>query len=65
MACPICKSNQFYVKDASDEFEIHELELRDGRIRPADTDNDPDEISADREIFCQTCAWHGKKSAIE
>ena len=66
MACPICKSHQFYVKDPSDEYEIYEFECRDGQIRFAEpeTDGGMTVIGEDQEIFCQSCAWHGKKSTV-
>ncbi len=66
MACPVCKSHQFYIQDPSDEYEVHEFECRDGQIRFTETEADDGqaEISEDNEVFCQICAWHGKKSAI-
>jgi hypothetical protein len=66
MACPICKSDQFYVKDPDDEYEIYEFEWRDGTIEFTDDDAEieADDIDGRREIFCQRCAWHGKRDAI-
>ena len=67
MACPICKSHQFYIKDPSDAYEVHEFECREGRVRFTETEaaDDPVKIGEDREIFCQRCAWHGKKSEVK
>ena len=67
MACPICKSLQFYIKDPSDEFEIHPFELHDGQIRFAEDEapDTPDSVAEDHEIYCQTCSWHGKKKALQ
>jgi uncharacterized protein YbaR (Trm112 family) len=66
MACPICKSDQFYVKDPDDEYETVEFEYRDGKIAITEGDSDAvgDDIVEKREIFCQRCAWHGKKDAL-
>ena len=66
MACPICKSDQFYVKDPEDDFGIYEFQLKDGEIafEDADTEAEADEIGDKREIYCQRCAWHGKKDAL-
>ena len=66
MACPVCKSDQFFVKDPDDDYEIFEFQYKNGEMRFADADAEAgvDEIGEKREIFCQRCAWHGKKSAI-
>lgn len=66
MACPICKSDQFYVKDPDDEYETVEFEYRDGKIAITEADSDAvvDDITEKREIFCQRCAWHGKKETL-
>lgn len=66
MSCPVCRSHQFYIKDPSDAFEIYEFEYRDGQIRFAETEVDDGlaEIGEDHEIYCQICAWHGKKSTV-
>lgn len=62
MACPICQSNHFYVKDPEDEFEIYEFKCQDGQIQYEDeeTEAEAPEMSEDPEIYCQRCAWHGK-----
>ena len=63
MACPLCKSKQFYVKDAEDEYETYEFETDDGDIRFADADASQ-EIESDQEIFCSRCSWHGRLGEI-
>lgn len=62
MACPICQSNHFYVKDPEDEFEIYECKCQDGQIQYEDDDAEDDapKMSDNPEIYCQRCAWHGK-----
>jgi uncharacterized protein YbaR (Trm112 family) len=67
MACPVCKSNHFYVKDPADEFEIYEFEYRDGRMQFADPQglSHAPEIEKDGKIYCQRCSWHGKKSQVQ
>ena len=66
MACPICKSDQFFVKDPDDDYEIFEFQYKNGEIRFADAGAEAGvaEIGEKREIYCQRCAWHGKKGAI-
>ena len=66
MACPVCKSDHFYVKDPDDEYEIYEFRYRDGEILFEDPDPEAavDEIDTKHEIYCQRCTWHGKKDAI-
>jgi len=66
MACPVCQCDHFYVKDPTDEFEIYEFTLKNGRIQYEDDSAaakapDKDETP---EIFCQRCTWHGKISKI-
>ncbi len=66
MACPICKSDKFYVKDPSDPFETFEFKCLEGQIEFADTDIEAQAppVSGDQEIYCQHCAWHGKVRSI-
>lgn len=66
MACPVCKSNYFYVKDPGDPFEIYEFEyINDGMqfVYPEAAANAP-EIKEDSEIYCQRCSWHGNTSKV-
>ena len=67
IACPICKSGQFYIKDPSDPYEIYEFQLQNGVIQFDDPDSEADLSLAggEREIFCQRCSWHGKYDSIE
>lgn len=67
IACPICKSVEFYVKDPSDPFEIYEFQLKNGKVK-FDEPEDETDLSlekGEREIFCQRCSWHGKYDSIE
>jgi hypothetical protein len=66
MSCPICKSEQFFLKDPQDEFEIYEFEARKGDIcfdNPASAEN-LQEITAEQEVFCRRCSWHGHFKTI-
>lgn len=67
IACPICKSGQFYVKDPSDPFEVYEFHLEDGGVRfdDAESEDDAPLIDGGQEIFCQRCSWHGKYESID
>ena len=67
MACPLCKSQQFYIKNPEDSFETYDFELEDGRLRFDDPESAPttDQIEKEEEIFCQRCAWHGPFDKIK
>lgn len=62
MKCPVCGSLNFFVKDADDEYETIEFELKDATIvyhSETDESGSPD-VEADTEVFCEKCAWHDK-----
>jgi len=62
MKCPVCGSEQFYVRDQDDEYEIYPFNCREGSVC-FDPDVDLSKapvISDDTETFCNQCAWHGK-----
>ncbi len=67
MKCPTCGCNNFYVKDADDEYDIYEFTCSEGRIEFNDLDADQDapQITNERETFCNQCAWHGKFSELK
>jgi hypothetical protein len=67
MKCPLCRSEDFYVKDPEDAYETHSFHCSDGSIR-----FDPDvdisivpPIEAETETFCSQCAWHGKYQELK
>ncbi|RPJ15688.1 MAG: hypothetical protein EHM30_08240 [Desulfobacteraceae bacterium] len=67
MKCPACRSENFYLKDPEDEYEIHPFRIKDGVVCfDPDTDilNAP-AVSSDTETFCNQCAWHGKFNALD
>ena len=66
MPCPICKSDQFFVKNPDDDYEIYEFFYKDGEIEFTDADSEigADQVGEKHEIYCQRCAWHGKRGAI-
>ena len=67
MKCSVCGSEQFYVRDQDDEYEIYYFNCREGAVC-FDPDVDLSKapvISDDTEIFCNKCAWHGKFKAIQ
>jgi hypothetical protein len=67
MACPVCQSIDFYLKDPVDQFEIYEFKCRNGKIEYADEEAEAEAptISEDPEIYCKRCSWHGKITHVE
>ncbi len=67
MACPICKSNDFYTKNPDDDLDIFEFRYEDGRVHYEDEDAESDapQMSENSEIYCQRCTWHGKISGVQ
>ena len=67
MACPVCKSTHFYVKDPEDAFETYEFENRPDGVQFTDpeTSAHAPRIEKDSEIYCQRCSWHGSKSKAD
>ncbi len=67
MACPICQSKRFYLKDPEDDYEIFEFKCEKGRIQFNDEEDatQAPKLSEDPEIYCQRCAWHGKIAGVE
>jgi len=67
MACPLCRSAKFYIKDPEDEYETHEFELTQDHIRFEDEENmeEVPEVTKECEIFCQRCAWHGPFDSLD
>jgi hypothetical protein len=67
MRCPICASQNFYVKDAEDEFELYDFEFKEGQIVfavgvevalvPAMTE--------DTATYCSRCSWHGVMGSLK
>ena len=67
MKCPTCGSENFYVKDADDEYEIYEFNCSEGAIK-FDDDLDKEgvpQIEKETETFCNKCAWHGKFNTLK
>ena len=61
MACPVCQSKQFYVKDPQDEYELFEFGTQGGQVQfddPQAADAAP-AVTGEQEIFCRRCSWHG------
>jgi hypothetical protein len=67
MACPICKSGEFLVKDPDNSFDFWEFDLLDGQISFDDEDaaDEAPEMNDDREVFCRRCSWHGKIETLK
>lgn len=66
MKCPDCGSQDFYVKDPEDQYNICDFSMRDGKI--VFTDIEPEstlEVSDDTETFCSRCAWHDKLKTLK
>ncbi|UCG12666.1 MAG: hypothetical protein JSU72_19675 [Deltaproteobacteria bacterium] len=64
--CPLCGSQSFYVKDAEDEYEIYEFDLKGGEIvfTPEAGTSELPEVGGDTETFCNRCAWHGNLKSL-
>jgi hypothetical protein len=67
MACPVCKSDTFYVKDPDDEFETFEFRITSGALEFDDAEGETlgASLAATHEIFCSKCAWHGRKAQAD
>jgi hypothetical protein len=67
MACPICKSNDFYSKNPDDDYDVFEFTFENGQIQyeHEDAESDAPRMSENPEIYCQRCAWHGKISGVQ
>ena len=62
MECPLCGCQEFFVKDAEDEFETYEFSVAGGEAKFS---NDAEsaaipEVRDTTETFCNRCSWHGK-----
>ena len=67
MACPLCKSGEFIVKDPENAFDFWEFELTEGQVCFSDPDAslEAPEMTGDREVYCRSCSWHGKIDNIK
>lgn len=65
MICPDCGSQEFYVKDPEDQYNISEFELIDGKIVHSTPEQDLLNIVDDTETFCNRCAWHDKFKTLK
>jgi hypothetical protein len=64
---PACQSDAFYVRDPEDEYETFPFEVRGGEIvfREREAPQAPPALEGETRIFCDRCAWNGKKSDLE
>jgi hypothetical protein len=62
MKCPVCGSLNFFVKDADDEYETYDFELKGEAVvfNPEAAESDSPEVKSDTEVFCEKCTWHDK-----
>lgn len=60
--CKVCTSREFYVKDPDDAWKTYHFRKRGSDIEwlLKDGQDGPPELTAGTEVFCATCAWHGK-----
>lgn len=67
MKCPDCGSQNFYVKDPEDKFNIHEFSVATGKIVYTDnhTEGNSLQILEDTETYCDGCAWHDKYMILQ
>lgn len=67
MKCPTCGCENFYIKDADDEYETYEFSCSTGKVE-FDDDLDKQEIpqvTNEIETYCNKCAWHGKFGTLK
>lgn len=67
MKCPTCGCENFYIKDADDEYETYEFSSSKGKLE-FDADLDKQEIpqlTNDIETYCNKCAWHGRFGTLK
>lgn len=65
MSCPVCRSTSFYVKDPDDPFETAEFDVGGGAPVFQDAEGQAPELTADSEVFCNVCAWHGRLDELK
>ena len=63
--CPVCGSQDFYVKDPADEYETYAFQCRDGQIVYGPPGQSQPQIENDTEAFCDRCSWHGEYYRLE
>jgi len=67
MKCPDCGSQDFYVKDPEDQYNICDFSMKDGGM--VFTNMEPEseslEVNDDTETFCSRCAWHDKLKTLK
>jgi hypothetical protein len=64
--CPFCGSQNFYVKNPEDQYEIFEFDLQGGQIqfKPGEEGGTPPAVEAETETYCGLCSWHGKFNTL-
>ena len=62
MACPLCGSKRFYVKDPNEAYDTYSFDLEaSGVVFSEDVDeSDCPEIDEETHTYCEQCAWHGR-----
>lgn len=67
MKCPLCRSEEFYIKDSEDEFETYEFHVKEGKplFHKMETGQGVPDLKEDIETYCDNCSWHGKLSELK
>jgi len=67
MKCPTCSSEDFYIKDADDEYDLYEFSCNNGKITFEDDikESDVPQINDSSEVYCNKCVWHGKLEKLK
>lgn len=67
LKCPDCGTQQFYVKDPEDQYNISDFSLKNGTIEYLDDEPEAERIPVleDTEVFCNQCAWHDKFTRLK
>ena len=58
--CPLCGSQRFYIKDAEDEFELYEFDLKEGEIA-FDSEVSASELPRATCHLAASCLWWSNK----
>lgn len=65
--CPVCGSEEFYVKDPEDEYETYGFRCEEGGLQfdqEVEMEQLP-EVSGETEAFCNRCAWHDRMEVLQ
>jgi len=65
MPCPVCRSTSFYLKDPDDPYETTDFIVQDNTPVFPEGEGEAPELTAESQIYCNTCSWHGKLAELK